>query len=110
MGANPREGGAVAARQASLSVLFCLCSIHKPDKLGQGQSSPVRLSQTRFTSHTWSYPVSSRPIQSWLVKPNQASTGSARFTLLLADYGKRSIFAADRPYWPHGISDAKNIL
>jgi hypothetical protein len=29
-------------------------------------------------------------------------SGSARFTLLLTDYGQRSIFTANRAYWPHG--------
>jgi len=32
------------------------------------------------------------------IELNGSLSGSARFTSLLADYGKRSIFAANRPY------------
>jgi hypothetical protein len=35
---------------------------------------------------------------------NGSLSGSARFTLLLTDYGTRSIFSAKRPSWPHGVS------
>jgi len=34
-------------------------------------------------------------------------SGSARFTSLLADYGKRSTFAADRLFWAHGRAAAR---
>jgi len=32
------------------------------------------------------------------------ATGSTRFSSLLTDYGKRSIFASNRQSWPHGVS------
>jgi hypothetical protein len=35
---------------------------------------------------------------------NGSLSGSARFTSLLTDFGIRSIFAANRPYWPHAQS------
>ena len=35
---------------------------------------------------------------------NGSLSGSARFILLLTDYGKRWIFAADRPCWLHGAN------
>jgi len=35
---------------------------------------------------------------------NGSLSGSARFTLLLADYGKRSIFAVNHPYCRYGSS------
>jgi len=35
---------------------------------------------------------------------NGTLSGSAGFTLLLTRFGQRSIFAANRPYRPHGIS------
>jgi hypothetical protein len=37
----------------------------------------------------------------WL---NGSLSGSARSTLLLTDYGQRSIFATNRPCWPHGAN------
>jgi hypothetical protein len=35
---------------------------------------------------------------------NGSLSGFARFTLLLTDYGKHSIFGANRPDLPHGIN------
>ena len=35
--------------------------------------------------------------------PDELGPGSARFNLRLTHYGKRSIFAANRRHWPHGV-------
>jgi hypothetical protein len=34
---------------------------------------------------------------------NGSLSGSARFTSLLLDHGKRSVFAANRLFWAHGV-------